>query len=163
MEALVNFFITNRTHEVQKSAEPAVAGIDQSDAYRWSRLPAGMTYEQWKAGKGLSIRSKHVTAKGRVAYSQRGIDEVIERNDIHINWPVRPTYNPRLKTPGKTVCSEILPGVRKIKSIEIGPQVNDKEEELIDTILHETLEARMLLRDDRRLSGGDAEVHPYID
>lgn len=50
MEALVNFFITNRTHEVQKSAEPAVAGIDQSDAYRWSRLPAGMTYEQWKAG-----------------------------------------------------------------------------------------------------------------
>lgn len=30
---------------------PAVAGIDQSDAYRWSRLPAGMTYEQWKAGK----------------------------------------------------------------------------------------------------------------
>ncbi len=30
---------------------PAVAGIDQSDAYRWSRLPAGMTYGQWKAGK----------------------------------------------------------------------------------------------------------------
>ena len=51
MEALVNFFITNRTHEVQKSAEPAVAGIDQGEAYRWSRLPAGMTYGQWKAGK----------------------------------------------------------------------------------------------------------------
>lgn len=29
----------------------AVAGIDQSDAPRWSRLPEGMTYEEWKASK----------------------------------------------------------------------------------------------------------------
>ena len=30
---------------------PAIEGIDQDSAERWSRLPAGMTYEQWKAGK----------------------------------------------------------------------------------------------------------------
>ena len=30
---------------------PAIDGIDQDGAERWSRLPPGMTYEQWKAGK----------------------------------------------------------------------------------------------------------------
>lgn len=30
---------------------PALEGIDQDSAERWSRLPPGMTYEQWKAGK----------------------------------------------------------------------------------------------------------------
>lgn len=29
----------------------AVEGIDYSDGKRWSRLPEGMTYEEWKAGK----------------------------------------------------------------------------------------------------------------
>ena len=29
---------------------PALEGIDQDGAERWSRLPPGMTYEQWKAG-----------------------------------------------------------------------------------------------------------------
>ena len=29
----------------------AVDGIDYSDGKRWSRLPEGMTYEEWKAGK----------------------------------------------------------------------------------------------------------------
>lgn len=29
----------------------AVEGVDYSDGKRWSRLPEGMTYEEWKAGK----------------------------------------------------------------------------------------------------------------
>lgn len=29
----------------------AVEGVDYSDGKRWSRLPDGMTYEEWKAGK----------------------------------------------------------------------------------------------------------------
>lgn len=29
---------------------PAIDGIDQDGAERWSRLPPGMTYEEWKAG-----------------------------------------------------------------------------------------------------------------
>lgn len=51
----------------------AIDGIDTSDAERWSRLPAGMTYEQWKAGfpkrQSLSLISKH--AKERMA--ERGV------------------------------------------------------------------------------------------
>ena len=35
----------------------AVDGIDQDAADRFSRLPAGTTYEQWKAGKAESARS----------------------------------------------------------------------------------------------------------
>lgn len=30
----------------------AVKGVDMSDAGRWSKLPDGMTYDEWKAGKG---------------------------------------------------------------------------------------------------------------
>ncbi|MFR3924715.1 MAG: hypothetical protein ACLTXI_05595 [Collinsella sp.] len=29
----------------------AVEGVDYSDGKRWSKLPEGMTYEEWKAGK----------------------------------------------------------------------------------------------------------------
>ncbi len=46
---------------------PVVAGIDQSDAYRWSRLPAGMTYEQWKAGKGKAERSAAKALKPKMS------------------------------------------------------------------------------------------------
>lgn len=33
----------------------AVDGVDQSGARRWSRLPEGMTYEQWKATKPAAV------------------------------------------------------------------------------------------------------------
>lgn len=40
----------------------AVDGVDQSDAARWSRLPDGITYDEWKAGRSFSdeVIQRHV-------------------------------------------------------------------------------------------------------
>lgn len=134
---------------------------DLSDlTQRWSRLPEGMAYEQWKA-EGL--REKKTLSRGRVSYTQEELDEVIERNGIDFNLPVKPTVNPRLRTPGATRYTQVFPGYNKVTAIEIGPQKNGDEKELVDTILHESIEAKLIERNDARLAGGDAEVHPYIE
>lgn len=45
----------------------AVEGVDYSDGKRWSRLPGGMTYDDWKAGKDLDAaeRKKGGTARNK--------------------------------------------------------------------------------------------------
>lgn len=40
----------------------AIEGIDQDGAERWSRLPPGMTYEQWKAGRQQRAHDERVHA-----------------------------------------------------------------------------------------------------
>lgn len=116
--------------------------------------------------QGIS-RNKHRLKDGRTAYSQAEIDEVIERRLPGLRFPVAPEYVPNLKDYGQTRGVEIIPGHPecgyKIEAIKIGPQKNDDEDELVDTILHELLEARAMMRGDRRLAGGDEAMHPYID
>ena len=46
---------------------PAIDGIDQDGAERWSRLPPGMTYEQWKAGGS----GRKAAERGRGALGRR--------------------------------------------------------------------------------------------
>ena len=43
----------------------AVEGVDYSDGKRWSRLPEGMTYDDWKAGKDLDGAEWTKGGKGR--------------------------------------------------------------------------------------------------
>lgn len=43
----------------------AVDGVDYSDGKRWSRLPEGMTYDDWKAGKDLDQAEWTKGGKGR--------------------------------------------------------------------------------------------------
>ncbi len=47
---------------------PVLEGVDQSDSERWSKLPEGMTYEQWKDAKAPKKDEK---AAERVAESLR--------------------------------------------------------------------------------------------
>ncbi len=47
---------------------PVLEGVDQSDSERWSKLPEGMTYEQWKDAKAPKNGEK---AAERVAESLR--------------------------------------------------------------------------------------------
>ena len=44
----------------------AVEGVDYSDGKRWSRLPEGMTYDDWKAGKDLDQAEWTNGGKGKV-------------------------------------------------------------------------------------------------
>lgn len=143
----------------------AIDGVDTGDAERWSRLPDGMTYAEWKRGGFAAgeTREKHVLKSGRYAYSQEEIDEVMERRGIRLNTVVPIMYNPRLGTPGITRYQIPFPGFYHVTSIEIGPQKNGEENELIDSILHEALESKLLARGDKLLEGGDKTVHPYID
>lgn len=43
----------------------AVEGVDYSDGKRWSRLPGGMTYDDWKAGKDLDEAEWTKGGKGK--------------------------------------------------------------------------------------------------
>ena len=43
----------------------AVDGVDYSDGKRWSRLPGGMTYDDWKAGKDLDEAEGTKGGKGK--------------------------------------------------------------------------------------------------
>lgn len=43
----------------------AVEGVDYSDGKRWSRLPDGMTYENWKAGKDLDDAERKEGGNGK--------------------------------------------------------------------------------------------------
>lgn len=57
-----------------------VDGVDQEDAERWSRLPKGMTYEEWKAGK----------TNGATAQTAPGGHKVVDGKDILGTWHRRP-------------------------------------------------------------------------
>lgn len=131
-------------------------------------VPDSNVLNEGKQGPPQVIsRAKHGLPSGRVAYSQEELDEVIARRLPGLRFPVKPEYVPNLKNYGETTGVEIIPGFPdggyKIKSIKIGPQKSGDEDELVDTILHELLEARALLRGDEKLAGGDKTMHSHID
>lgn len=83
-----------------------------------------------------------------------------------MRFKAHPQYNARIRSPGKTTFLVYSWGeVKGVKKIEIGKQYRDTEESLIDTILHEELEARLTLRFGAAqiLQWGDEEVHHRID
>lgn len=43
----------------------AIEGVDASDAERWSKLPEGMTYEEWKAGGSGKKAVEPISRQGR--------------------------------------------------------------------------------------------------
>lgn len=108
-------------------------------------------------------RFKRETKSGRFVYTQDEVDAAVEKYAGNVRFGAEPKANPRLKAYRKAHVVEVFPGYRKTVSIEIGPQKDGSERELADTILHEAMEEKMMLRNDKRLAGGDAEVHPYID
>lgn len=94
---------------------------------------------------GIIIRNRG-RAMTRYAVSQEQIDNLLQTKLSGIKTTERPLYNPRIRSNGKTTA-EMYPwgGVKSIK-VEIGKQDSNKERFLIDTILHEELEARIFVR-----------------
>lgn len=62
-----------------------------------------------------------------------------------IKFSAHPTYSPRLGTYGKTTVIVDKDGRIKVSKMLIGKQKNSSKQELIDTLIHEELEARILL------------------
>ncbi len=111
----------------------------------------------------IKARSKRQLKSGRYAVTQAEIEAVIARDLPNVNLPCEISYNPRLRSYGATRYEEVFPGYNRLIKIEVGPQKDGSDAELRDTILHEILEARIIVRAGRLYEGGDAAVHPHID
>ncbi len=92
----------------------------------------------------IIIKEKRAT---RNAYniSQEQIDNIANNELKNINFPVKPKYNSRIRGNGKTIAIPYPWGeIKTIKEIQIGKQDKSTKEFLIDTLLHEKLEAKIL-------------------
>lgn len=85
-----------------------------------------------------------------------------------IKFPIAPEYNSRIRDNGKTIATVYHWGeVKEIKAIYIGKQDKDTKEFLIDTLLHEKLEAKILITKTDKYqklnSMSDEKRHEYIN
>ena len=122
-----------------------------------------------KSGIIENEKSKGFT--GRHVTSQERIDSLIESDMSGIQFSVKPTYNPRIRSNGKTTVRVAVSDGRVVgvDKVEIGKQDSPSAEFLEDTIIHEELEARIALRSmySQRyrdlFEASDEERHRYIN
>jgi hypothetical protein len=106
----------------------------------------------------------------RYPISQVEIDNILNTELKNVRFSVKPTYNSRVVTPGKTRIL-LQSGNAKIKTMEIGKQNKSGKAELVNTLLHEELEARIAVKAYNRYSEryrliikhNDSTIHPYIN
>lgn len=129
----------------------------------------GVNRHYEKGNRHDIIYTREKFKPGTHKVSQKQIDDIVSEDLTGIKLSARPVYNPRIRTPGKTIF-ELYPWgeVKRVKSVEIGKQVSADKWELIDTLLHEEMEARIFTRPTRlhkKLAdvGKDDEIHAYID
>lgn len=109
-------------------------------------------------------------ADRRYPTSQDQIDGITKNVLGGVRFSCKVLYNSRIRSAGKMTAKE-LHGRVWIEKIEIGKQYKDGVKELIDTILHEELEARIVKRafnegSERYMKmfrAGDSAIHPYIN
>lgn len=118
--------------------------------------------------KSQEIERNKPTPK-RYPTSQKEIDD-IQKNELkNVRFSNEIVYNSHIRTPGKTTCEESPFGTRKITKIEIGIQSNPGRSEVIDTMLHEELEARILIKATKSEfyknieNSGNSGIHEYIN
>lgn len=115
-----------------------------------------------KTERTKAISNKH-------AVSQEQIDGLLKTRLQGVNFTKSPVYNSRIRSDGKTTYVTYPSGRVSVEKVEIGKQSKKSDEYLIDTILHEELEARIALRSNtsRKYSrlhmSTEKERHKYID
>jgi hypothetical protein len=102
-----------------------------------------------------SIERERKTEQNRLKYgiikstrypsSQLQISTIMRNELRNVKFSADVLYNSRLRCVGKTTALEKY-GIVKIQKIEIGKQDKQGKAELIDTLLHEELEARIMLK-----------------
>lgn len=110
-------------------------------------------------------------ANSAVKVTQDRIDRVIKESLPHIRFVVPPAANNKLRYNGVTKYKSFPWGEINVTSIQIGKQKNASDLELIDTLLHEQLEAKILIRalnyKSKRFkalnNAGDKARHDYIN
>ncbi len=111
------------------------------------------------------IRNK--VLRGTYPTSQKIIDDILEKELNGVRFTRHPIYNTRYGSPGTTKYSVTQLGTVKISNVFIGKQYTENKEDLIDTLLYEELECRILLRRtplyNRINVAGDTVRHKYIN
>lgn len=112
-------------------------------------------------------REKFVSGSFKASNEQ--IEDIMNKELSGVEFTVKPVYNARIRTQGKTSATVSPLGKITVNKIEIGKQVKDTRECLIDSLLHEELEARIMKRSDkndfyRHLNeASEKERHVYIN
>lgn len=112
-------------------------------------------------------RNKAHLVKGKYPVTQEQIDDLVNGKLSGIRFSARPKYSARISSFGLTSIKRDRDG-RRSTVIQIGKQKRPGEAELVDTLVHEELEARIALnRHSRELyyhlnAAPDDERHAYI-
>lgn len=119
------------------------------------------------SNNAIIIRDKRQN-KNRYELEEETINQLLENELKNIKMPVKPIYNSRIRDNGKTIATLYSWGdVKEIKSIFIGKQDKETKEFLIDTLLHEKLEAKILMTKTDKYQKlnrtNDRERHEYIN
>ena len=120
-----------------------------------------------KANNSIIIRDKKNINK-RFDISEETFNNILNNELKNIKFPVKPVYNSRIRDNGKTIATTYPWGeVKEIKSILIGKQDKETKEFLIDTFVHEKLEAKILITKTNKYKklneASDKERHEYIN
>ena len=93
------------------------------------------------------IRTNPSDAHGRYSITQEQIDDILDNELSEYEFPVTPVYNSRISVNGRTIA-EVYPWgqLKRITAIEIGKQDFPNRDFLIDTLIHEYLEADILAK-----------------
>jgi len=110
-----------------------------------------------------------VSAK-RYPVNQEIIDDILNNELKEFSFPVRPSYNARIRANGITKGEIYSWGqLKRIVSIEIGKQDRADRKFLVDTLLHEYYESKIMINQysnayyNRLSKAGDAKRHKWID
>ena len=76
----------------------AVDGVEDDAGRRWSRLPEGMTYEQWKRGKYIVIRNNGNETGYKIS---EHMFEMAKKRGVELNDAMDAIANPLHETPVK--------------------------------------------------------------
>lgn len=115
----------------------------------------------------IIIKEKRAT-RNAYSISQEQIDNICNNELKNIKFHKKPTYNARIGDNGRTKYIEYPWGeCKEITAIEIGKQDKNTKEFLIDSILHEKLEAKIASintnKYQRLKKDTDENRHKYID
>lgn len=111
----------------------------------YNREKAYGVSSQPRALKSTSRNKARRNSKYKYPVTQQQIDSIIQNELSGIRFTAKPTYNGRIGTPGLTKIGYNSDGTKYAGPIYIGKQSSESKRELIDTLVHEELEARIWL------------------
>lgn len=101
-------------------------------------------YNSTKIKENDIIIKEKRAQRNAYSLSQEQIDNICNNELKNIKFPKKPEYNPRIGDNGRTKYIEYHWGeCKEITKIEIGKQDKNTKEFLIDSLLHEKLEAKI--------------------